>query len=924
MTSTNVSHFSSSEGEMKSFYEELRGQEHNNTLIGNHFGTGVDEENWNQQFHDQDLDHVTSVNSDKNHTGGANPIRTTHRVSRQQKDDHGLYRVNRAPTWKNPSKDDDGDNDVPGSLLIERHDNGQSNAPGGRKPPRPILLADITPGRPSHKSRGHSGQAQATQQSLPHEVPSYPVESNSFSTDTRGITSHMREKALWRWINVTNLDFFMKDVYEYYLGSGFWCIICERVLHLVQSSFLAVFLTFLTQCIDYGLVPRSKALSDVVIPQCTKNMTWYWNLGLWLFVFYIIWKTVQFTVDTRRLLNMRDFYTYLLGIPEQDMQTVSWQDVVARVMTLRDANPNTAINMTPLQRQWLRAHSKQRLDAVDIASRLMRKDNYFIAMINKDTLDMTLPIPFMRQRQFFSGTLQWWIYFSIIDFVFDRSGQVNPEFLKSGRRSLLSRKLRERFIAAGILNLLCTPFWIGYQTFIHFLNYYNEYRKNSATLSDRRYTALARWKFREFNELPHLFQERINMSYPFASRYIDQFPKRLTEQVARSVMLMSGAIIFVLTVASFLDNELFLGFEITKERTALFYIGVFGTVWALARGMIPEETTVFDPEYALKAVLDFTHYMPDHWRGRLHSFDVKQEFSQLYKLKVVILLEEIAGIFLASMVLLFSAPKSSDQIIDFFREFTIHVDGLGYVCSFAEFDFKEKVVGGKEGLDRPDPRDDYYSAKHGKMAASYFGFLENYMVNPKSSQLGGHAPDTTRKPFRPSLALSGVKSPALMTEIQDSRMGRRIRARGVIGDHGQLGGLSRLPPPLTTLSPMPSVLLDPRHQPHGVSLNAHNLYAPRGQVALPGGLTGKDILDESKSIQGGGHAQTQTQSHADEAEDVFDNEGTLGESAWQTSPSKTISRDNSEVETLGQDTGVLGLIHQLQQAQRDNRLGGVS
>lgn len=202
-------------------------------------------------------------------------------------------------------------------------------------------------------------------------------------------------------------------------------------------------------------------------------MAWYWSLGLWLFVFYVIWKTVQFALDTRRLLNMRDFYLYLLGIPEQDMQTVSWQDVVGRIMTLRDANPNTALNMTPVQRQWLRAHSKERLDAVDIASRLMRKDNYFIAMINRDILDMTLPIPFMRQRQFFSGTLQWWIYFSIIDFVFDRSGQVNQEFLQSSRRSVLSRKLRERFIAAGILNLLCTPFWIGYQTFIHFLNYYN-------------------------------------------------------------------------------------------------------------------------------------------------------------------------------------------------------------------------------------------------------------------------------------------------------------------------------------------------------------------------------------------------------------------------------------------------------------------
>ncbi|ROT42693.1 APG9-domain-containing protein [Sodiomyces alkalinus F11] len=924
MTSNGHSRFLSSPTETRPFYEELRGQRDNDTPTGGEYGARVDEENWNEEFHDQDLDHLKHLDSDNSHTAfavTANVTRATRGVS-QQEDDRGAYGVNRAPNWMNPDKDNDGDNDVPASLLVERHGNEQQpNAPIGQKQFRPGKYYDTLPGRLSHKSRARWEPTQEAQQGLHHDVPLHSVKSNASYNIGRGVTSHAREKALWRWTNVSNLDFFMKDVYEYFLGSGFRCIICERVLHLVQSTFLAVFLTFLTQCIDYGLVPRSKALSDVVIPQCTKAMSWYWNLGLWLFVFYFIWKMVQFTVDTRRLLNIRDFYTYLLEIPEQDMQTVSWQDVVARIMALRDANPSTALNMTPVQRQWLRTHSKERLDAVDIASRLMRKDNYFIAMINKDILDMTLPIPFMPKRQFFSGTLQWWIYFSIIDFVFDRSGQVNQEFLKSSRRSLLSRKLRERFIAAGILNLLCTPFWIGYQTFIHFLNYYNEYRKNSATLSDRRYTALARWKFREFNELPHLFQERVNMSYPFASRYIDQFPKRLTEQFARSVMLMSGAIVFVLTVASFLDNELFLGFEITKDRTALFYIGVFGTVWALARGMIPEETTVFDPEYALKAVLDFTHYMPDHWHDKLHSFDVKQEFSQLYKLKVVILLEEITGIFLASMVLLFSAPKSSDQIIDFFREFTIHVDGLGYVCSFAEFDFKQGSGAGKQRLDKGDVREDYYSAKHGKMAASYYGFLENYMVNPKTSLPGGHVPPAVRQQFHPPPAFSEVNPPTLSAGIQGSGMERRPRARGVTGDRGQLARVPRSGPSMT-LSPMASVLLDPHHQPHAAGIDGHTMYSARSRAAFPGGSSGRGIVEEATESRN--DVQVQTQHHGDEAGGVFECEATLGESVWQTSPSKTVSRENSGIESLGQDTGVLGLIHQLQQAQRDNRLGGVT
>ncbi|EGY19092.1 uncharacterized protein VDAG_09426 [Verticillium dahliae VdLs.17] len=894
----------------KSFYEELRGASREDEDIENNAGADLDENNWNQHFLDQDLDGLAIEDSRTTADGTANLVRQAKKTpqNRPAVSNH----------WHGSGREDEGDNDVPASLLVEANEAEQIGKSTHRKQLPATSRRHKPPGQPSRQSQAQWERAQS-QQRLYHELPLRSPGAKP-STALGGVVSGSpREQALWRWINVSNLDFFMRDVYEYYLGSGFWCILCERALHLVQSTFITIFLTFLTQCIEYNKVPGSSSLSQIITPQCTKKMSWYWNLGLWLFVFYFIWKAVQFSVDTRRLITMRNFYVHLLEIPEQDMQTVSWQDIVARIMALRDANPNTALNMTRTQRDWIRAHSKERLDAVDIASRLMRKDNYLIAMINKDVLDMTLPIPFMQNRQFFSGTLQWWLYFSVIDLIFDQSGQVNQEFLKSDRRGLLSRKLRDRFVCAGLLNLLCTPFWIGYQTVIHLLNYYNEYKKNSATLGDRRYTALARWKFREFNELPHLFQERINMSYPFASRYIDQFPKRLVEQVARSVTFMSGAITFTLAAASFLDPELFLGFEITKDRTALFYIGVFGTIWALARGMISEETTVFDPEFALKGVLDFTHHMPDHWQGRLHSFDVKQEFSELYKLKVVILAEEILGIFLASFVLLFSAPKSSDQIIDFVREFTIHVDGLGYVCSFAEFDFRRGLGNQKPTAGVDDVREDYYTTKHGKMAASYYGFLENYVINPKTGMPGGHVPPSMRQQFHPPPAFPGLNSPNLAAEIPGSREGRgeTSRGRGLQGGLGHPARTPRFGASMTAPSPMASMLLDPHHQPSGTNLNVRSTYGIKGRQHR--GEHPPELGIREEPTEEGMSSQLQSYSQREDEEEAG---GPLGESVWQTSPAKNLGRESSGALSREPDTGVLGLIQQFQQAQRNNRLGG--
>lgn len=60
-------------------------------------------------------------------------------------------------------------------------------------------------------------------------------------------------------------------------------------------------------------------------------------------------------------------------------------------------------------------------------------------------------------------------------------------------------------------------------------------------------------------------------------------------------------------------------FEVSPDRTVVFYLGVFGAVLAVARGMIPEENRVFDPEMLMTEVIAYTHYMPDEWKVQLHS-----------------------------------------------------------------------------------------------------------------------------------------------------------------------------------------------------------------------------------------------------------------------------------------------------------------
>ncbi|KAL9636552.1 MAG: hypothetical protein Q9164_002747 [Protoblastenia rupestris] len=667
-------------------------------------------------------------------------------------------------------------------------------------------------------------------------------------------------------------------------------------------------------------------MSQILIPKCTTNLSGSANVLLWFFVFFMIFKLFDYCRDIRRLRSMQNFYRSLLEIPDSDMQTVSWQEVVKKLMSLRDLNPATAANTKEHHRRFMGTQSKQRMDAHDIANRLMRRDNYLIALINKDVLDFTLPLPFLRNRQLYSRTLEWNLQYCILDFVFSEHGQVRNLFLKDTHRHGLSAGLRGRFLFAGFVSLLCAPFAVVYYMLFYFFRYFTEFQRNPSQIGSRQYTPYAEWKFREFNELQHLFERRINMSYPFASRYVDQFPKDKTIQLSGLIAFVTGALASVLALASLIDPESFLAFEITPERTVLFYLGVFGTIWAVARGNMPEENLVFDPEYALSNVTEYTHYVPSHWKGRLHTNEVRAEFTQLYQTKVFIFLEEILSIILAPLVLWISLPKCCDRLVDFFREFTVHVDGMGYVCSFAVFDFK-KAGNNVAQLDEAaahDLRAEYFSTKDGKMMASYYGFKDAYGPNPRPG--APHLYAANKQSFYAPPAFPGLMSPTLPTEGQDPSFSRahkidlqRVPHRSILVGAGTTNqSVHRRTPRFTSANmqslPVASMLLDPHHQPTAASARRANKLGTQSRSRTHRAALNHPIEDEEEtppdnpthSVENGSEAAVE--------------ESNLGES-WKTTQAGM--RDDEDDEDTNQDRnpGVLGLVYQFSRAQTDGRPG---
>ncbi|KAK4613753.1 Autophagy-related protein 9 [Fulvia fulva] len=669
-------------------------------------------------FHDEDDDpdaFLYDANQTPTHPGQspemmASPVARHSRPRKQARDQIGL----------------DDDEDVPASLLLDPGKRGISRAAAGKQPDAKLAKAEAQWQAMQEQQRLH--MSQAPRSTRPGSRPSRVT-----APHTQPARADPRNEAMWMYTNAGNLDSFLLEVYQYYTGHGVWSILLSRILGLLSELFMFSFAMFLTTCIDYPKIPTSRSTAEIMIPKCMSKASWVKNAALFFFIIYWLTRALGCVQDTRRLFRMHDFFHHVLGISDDDIQTVSWVRVVEGLVGIQNANIATAAPSSQakkyLNNQTDYRQPQQKLTAETIANRLMRQANYLVALYNKDILDFTLPIPFLGTRQFYSKSLEWALDVTLTNFIFTEQGSIRPFCLEVKHRSELIDALRVRLRFAAVISVVVAPFNILRFCIIFFFRYYTEFTKNPSKASARTFTPFAEWKIREFNELDHLFTKRLRQAYPFANDYLKQFPKDKMDQFCRFIAFVSGAVAAVLALATLFDPELFLGFEVTPGRTAVFWLTLTGIIFGIANGALPDESEVYDPVMHLREVLLYTHYMPAHWKNRLHSNEVRSEFSAMYQMKVLIFIDEILSLIVAPIILWRNAETRCERIVDFFREQTVHVEGIGNECNFAVFGFKKDLnaTDYQDALEDTDGlREDYFAAKDDKMSQSVMNFRQYY------------------------------------------------------------------------------------------------------------------------------------------------------------------------------------------------------
>lgn len=488
---------------------------------------------------------------------------------------------------------------------------------------------------------------------------------------------------LAQWDHIKDVDQFFFYIYEYYQQKGFTCIALRYLFSLLRFAFVVLFSSFLLQCVDYDilfynrnttldgtLLPSKRKIQDAFVPQCYSRLNPLILLALILAT--VIW-IVHFIRICRRLIEfyeIKQFFSYQLQIVDSEMQNLTWPQLVQKLCHVQ-------------QRLHLIVN-KQVITSLDIYQRILRHKNYFVALVYYDILPPKITFPIVGPIRYLSTGLRFnieWLLFWGPWSAWKGPYALKDEYKDPAMLLTISRKMQKTVIIMAFTNLILFPFVFVYQVLFSFFTYSEHFQRDRNIFGMRKYSSFGREKLRHFNEMDHELDARLNRSYEFATRYTDQFISPLSKIVARNICFVAAAFFVVLCGLTAYDEDTL------KIEHVTTMISITGGIVLICRVFIPNEHMVYCQHSLMRQIVANIHYAPKNiWLINAHSLDVYREFTQIFRLKMELLVEELLSPLFTPFILYFCIWKRIPEIVTFLHEHTIHIDGLGDVCSLAQMD----------------------------------------------------------------------------------------------------------------------------------------------------------------------------------------------------------------------------------------------
>mmetsp|Transcript_51134 Transcript_51134/g.108651 ORF Transcript_51134/g.108651 Transcript_51134/m.108651 type:complete len:1103 (+) Transcript_51134:249-3557(+) len=537
--------------------------------------------------------------------------------------------------------------------------------------------------------------------------------------------------------------------YTYFENGGCRGVVGSNVFHIAGLTFILIFyfiVVFMINWTDVMLCTSEDACQDLyfVFRGLSTAFSWHRLNTLKLFMLYCFFLFMLYWFFSlgnalhavKDGVEMQRYYKDKLGIVDDAvLSTMSWSEVVSKLVAQQKREPVIV--------------TQDDITALEIANIIMREDNFMIALTNQEALTKGMPYK-ISERLIYTRAMQFCLRHLIFRPAFNSRKQLQEEFLTNPGKLAASLRWFGRF------GWLLMPAVVALVTMLFFLRHAEEFRSRKATPVRRGFNDFAKWNFREFSELRHLFKERMRSAQLVAEEYTQcsRPPAPVTESIGRFFKFVAGSLLAVLlTIALWDDTPLF--FVKFVDRNLLWYIALFGMLYAVTDNLLSESQNPAAPSLPVGSPLlshselmrlaRCTHYYPAKWRPA-HSLlllagvpgesgehiggsadrgvsvgeararfcsqftAIRQEIlGNFFLTRIQSLIEELLGVLVAPILLAAYLPERADDIVRVIKSTRYQSPNLGDFCiygfidiDYGSGDFYQRNLGPALSSRRPD------------------------------------------------------------------------------------------------------------------------------------------------------------------------------------------------------------------------------
>lgn len=308
------------------------------------------------------------------------------------------------------------------------------------------------------------------------------------------------------------------------------------------------------------------------------------------------------------------------------------------------------------------------LSALEVSLRLRRRENFMVYLMSSSALrlristSVAIPVPFTRYAE-------QWLLTILIDPVLSHTDGSGPGSMSALARIANIVRIRARL--AGALALLCAPVLAFVSALAFLARQAEDINARKDYLGPRAWSPLSLQRCRDYNELPHAFEERMAAAEVPAARVLTQTSASAVSNAIRPLLFVASLLLAALLILAVVDENILLYVHV-GDRNLLWVLGICGVVVTAARTMVNDDTSLLllRPEQAIHELVAYIHYMPRSWLQALRGAGgsggarrVAADVASMYPYRMQLFALELVGAVMFPLFLLFQLPAQADALV---------------------------------------------------------------------------------------------------------------------------------------------------------------------------------------------------------------------------------------------------------------------